>query len=252
MWFFSAFAKSHGLLAVSSLLLVVGTFGPSLGAVAIVLSTAGSNGVRHWLRNCISTRFAWRYLVIALVFPVVVMALAASVHRWMGGTNDRSPAVGHVWLALLNVFLIALIGGPLGEEFGWRGYALPILSQKADWRLASLALGVIWGLWHVPLFFMNGTVQSIIPFWLFFASTISMSVLFAWLSNRTGGSVLPSIVLHTSLNAGTMVVPLLALKPDPHLRAYGIAVGLLTLTAIALLSFFPRAHPRPHAARNPT
>ena len=56
--------------------------------------------------------------------------------------------------------LILLLGGPLGEEFGWHGYALPALQTRHGWRVSSLLLGAVWGLWHLPLFFVAGTVQD--------------------------------------------------------------------------------------------
>ncbi len=73
--------------------------------------------------------------------------------------------------------------------------------------MASLALGVVWGTWHLPLFYIADTAQRHIPFGLFMVSTIALSVLFAWLFNRTRGSVLPVLVLHTAINAWDWVIP---------------------------------------------
>ena len=73
--------------------------------------------------------------------------------------------------------------------------------------MASLVLGVVWGTWHLPLFYIADTAQRHIPFGLFMVSTIALSVLFAWLFNRTRGSVLPALVLHTAINAWDWVIP---------------------------------------------
>jgi len=98
-----------------------------------------------------------------------------------------SPAAGHLWLAALNVLLIFLVGGSLSEEFGWRGFALPALQSRWGWRVASLVLGLIWAVWHLPLFYSAGNLQSHWPFGWFALSVIASSVLFAWLCNRTQG-----------------------------------------------------------------
>jgi hypothetical protein len=82
---------------------------------------------------------------------------------------------------------------------------LPVLQERYSWRVASLILGVVWGAWHLPLFYVADTEQSYIPVGLYMASTIALSVLFAWLFNRTRGSLLPALVLHTAMNAWAVV-----------------------------------------------
>ncbi|MEA5451873.1 CPBP family intramembrane glutamic endopeptidase [Leptolyngbya sp. CCNP1308] len=138
-------------------------------------------------------------------------------------------------LAVMNFGVLLLFGGPLGEEFGWRGYALPVLQERYSWRVASLILGIVWGAWHLPLFYMADTAQSHIPVGLFMVSTVALSVLFAWLFNHTGGSVLPALVLHTAVNAGGWVIPVMVMPDGSNLRPYGLAVGLLVAIALGLL-----------------
>lgn len=99
--------------------------------------------------------------------------------------------------------------------------------------LPVLVLGAIWSLWHLPLFFIADTLQSRIPFPLFMLSTIALSILLAWLFNRTGGSVIPVLVLHTAVNAWAWVIPVIVVGDR---RPYGLAVGLLVLVALSLLS----------------
>jgi uncharacterized protein len=228
--------------ALAGALFLTGGFGPSLAAIAVVRSIGGRNGLRSWLMRCLQWQFGWRWLALAFLLPLAVMALAATAHVALGGTIAPSPATDHVLLAAVNFGLVLLLGGPLGEEFGWRGYALPALQERYSWRVASLVLGVVWGVWHLPLFYIADTVQSYIPFALFMVSTLALSILFAWLFNRTGESVLPVLVLHTAVNAWSWVIPVMVMQEGGTLQPYGLAVGLLVLIALGLLCD-TEAHP---------
>lgn len=188
----------------------------------------------------------------AFFFPAGCMGLAAATHVALGGTLPPSPAAGHILLAALNFVLVFLVGGPLGEEFGWRGYALPALQRRWGWRSASLVLGGAWTLWHVPLFYSAGTVQSHLPMGLYALSAIASSVLFAWLFNRTAGSVLPVLVLHTAVNAWSSVIPVMVQPDGSNLRPFQWVVGTLVFAAVLLLlcgGTTPPASPGPWGLR---
>jgi len=233
-WLLSSVVKAQ-LPSLAGVLFFAGGFGPSIAAIAVVKSVGGWNGLRGWLVRCLQWRIGWPWLAIAFFLPLAVMALAAAAHVALGGTMASSPASGHVLLAVANFLLVLLLGGPLGEEFGWRGYALPALQERYSWRVASLILGAVWSVWHLPLFYIADTVQSHIPFALFMLSTLALSILFAWLFNRTGESVLPALVLHTAVNAWSWVIPIMVMREGGTLRPYGLAVGLLALIAFGLL-----------------
>ena len=161
------------------------------------------------------------------------MLVALALHEVLGGTVPTSPAVGHVPLAIANFALVFLIGGPLGEEFGWRGNALPALGVKMGWRAASLAIGVIWGRWHLPLFFTPGTAQFQMSINVFMLNIVAGSVVFSWLFIRTSGSVLPALVLHTSLNSWAGI---LSIVPSAETsRPYALVTGLIVVVACFLL-----------------
>lgn len=219
----------------STTMSVAGGFGPSLAAVVIVAYGSGRAGLRRWLKRCLQWRVGWRWVALAFVFPVIFMGLAAAAHVALGGSLPPSPAAEHVGMAAANFLLVFLIGGPLGEEFGWRGYALPALQTRWGWRVASLLLGVVWAAWHLPLFYSAGTVQNHLPMGLYALSAIASSVLFAWLFNRSRGSIVPVLVLHTAVNAWSLIIPVMVLPDGSNLRPFQIVVGILVLTAVALL-----------------
>lgn len=220
---------------VATTLALTGGFGPSLAAVVVVAYDSGVTGLRCWLKRCMRWRVGWRWIVLAFVLPAVFMGLAAAAHVTLGGTLPPSPAAGHIAMAVTNFLLIFLVGGPLGEEFGWRAVALPAMQARWGWRVASVLLGVVWAVWHLPLFYGASTVQSHLPMGLYALSAVASSVLFAWLFNRSQGSVVPVLVLHTAVNAWSLVIPVMVLADGSNLRPFQIVVGMLVVTAVALL-----------------
>ena len=229
----SAFKVDAPIAAI--VLSLAASIGPSLAAVLVMSYSNGRAGLRVWLARCLLGRFAWRWALLAFLFPLVLMAMAAAAHIALGGTLPPSPAARHVAMTALNIVLMFFVGGPLGEEFGWRGYALPALQVRMHWRIASVLLGVIWALWHLPLFYSAGTVQSHLPIGLYALSVIASSVLFAWLFNRSDGSIVPVLMLHTAVNDWSLIIPVMVQADGSNLRPFQIVVGFQVLTAIALL-----------------
>ena len=218
---------------LATLLMFAGSFGPSLAAIAVVSSTRPVGGLRAWLSHCLQWRIGWGWCAFALLLPLAVMLLAVGLHIALGGDIATSPASGHLMMTAVNLPLVLLLGGPLGEEFGWRGYALPALQDRLGWRTASLGLGLVWGAWHLPLFFIDGTAQAHIPPALFLLSVVAMSVVFAWLANRTAGSVVAALLFHTAINFWPSVVPVL--PTESSYRAYEFVVATLVMLALLAL-----------------
>lgn len=223
---------------VAKIRMFAGSFGPSMAAVLVVASSGGQAGLRAWLTRCLRWPLGWRqgrgWIAFALLLPAALTALAATLHVALGGSIRPSPAAGHEMMAAANFFLVVLLGGPLGEEFGWRGYALPSLQESFDWRVASLGVGLVWGVWHLPLFFIAGTSQAHIPLALFLLSVVAMSVVFARLVNRTAGSLVAALLLHTGINFWPSVIAVL--PTDESYRPYALIVAMLVLLALGLLT----------------
>ena len=97
---------------------------------------------------------------------------------------------GQPWQAWVPLFFYVLLLNALPEEYGWRGFALDRLQKKSSALSASLILGLIWALWHLPLFFIEGTTQAAIPMVQYMLQTVVLSIFYTWLYNNTGGSVL--------------------------------------------------------------
>jgi uncharacterized protein len=243
-FFALTFAWTWGLWAILTLskqgatgwggaLFLASAFGPSIAAFVSVIVFEGKAGFGRWLRRCLRWRLGWRWYGLALLTPPLLMIVALGIHVVLGGAIPASTVQGHVLIVLAKFALVTIFGGPLGEEFGWRGYALPALSARMGWRRAAVLIGVVWGLWHLPLFWMPGTAQAELPMGLFLASNVALSVVFARLSVNTGYSVLPAILLHGSINWSSMVLPVL--PKGGATQPYTIVMNLLILVAFALV-----------------
>lgn len=238
LWAVSAWLKP-GWPALSTALFLAGAFGPGIAAVTVVLAFEGFAGLRCWLRQCLNWKIAWHWYALAIFVPPLIMAVALVIHAALGGVVPRLPIGDAALMAIVQFPLIIIFGGPLGEEFGWRGYALPALSKRIGWRRASLLIGLAWALWHVPLLLTSGSAQADLPIGLFVVSTIGLSVVMARLSVDTGFSVLPAILLHGVINWCTMVVPIM--PPGGDARAYSIVVGItLVIALVALVRAGPK------------
>lgn len=231
-WLLTPIVKADSSYA-SSALFFLGGFGPSLAAVTLVGIEGGRAGLRTWLTRCLQWRGNGGWMTLAFLSPLAVLTLAAAIHMALGGSVPTSPAIGHIALLIANFGLVFLVGGPLGEEFGWRGYALPVMQERLGWRSASLALGIIWGVWHLPLFFVAGSSQNQGSMAAFFVLIVATSVFYAWLFTRTRWSLLPALVLHTASNAWPFVIPVL--PSDIDQRPYLTVIGLVLIAAIWLL-----------------
>jgi hypothetical protein len=142
--------------------------------------------------------------VLAIGYLIVAKLVTAAAIRV--ATGDW-PAFGTVPIALMLGATLLSTPVQAGEEIGWRGYALPRLTVQLGPRLASLLLGVIWALWHLPLFFIAGTTTTGQSFAVYLTSVIALSVALAWVYQRTGGSLLLVMLMHAAINNTKEIVP---------------------------------------------
>ena len=171
-------------------------FGPFFAAVLVLALTGGKTGVVALLRRMVRWRVAPVWYAAALLLPVGI-ALGATVLNVLLGARAPSSAQLAAWPGLVPTFFLLLLIPGIGgawEEPGWRGYALPKLQAGRSALLASLILGVVWALWHLPLM-----VAGVIP-WSDLAFVVVQSVVYTWLFNNTEGSVLLVMLFHTMNN----------------------------------------------------
>ena len=194
-------------------MVIVGVMSPAIATLLIRLNDDGVDGLRSVFGGLTAWRFGPVWWGVALVLPVAVtLGLAGGV---MALGQDFSPepirVVSEVGAGFVLLILLRLVTAA-GEEIGWRGHLLPLLQARLSALYASLVIAVIWGVWHLPLLIGNGVEGSIIALRL--VSTIGGAVMFTWLFNNTGGSVLAVTLLHAGNNLwGPLLGPSPTVQP---------------------------------------
>jgi uncharacterized protein len=177
----------------SLLLPLLGLFGPLLGALVVVVALHGKEGLnRLWSRFAVQGRHV-KWLAAALGLPLFLLIPMWLVERYAG---FRTPlALGPITaISLALAFLV------VGEEVGWRGFALPHLLERWPALVSGIGVGVVWALWHLPNFFLPGFPHQGLPFAAFLVLVVAYSILFTWLHLRTGGNLSVAVVFHAALN----------------------------------------------------
>jgi uncharacterized protein len=189
---------------------------PSLVGILLTHLTLNNGDRADFWKRVVSFKLiglSW-FIVIIGLFPLLLV-LGLLTNKLFGGTFPPFQEAERTLFrptALILYIAGNIIGGPLGEELGWRGFALDRLQTKWNALTASLVLGIVWAAWHLPLFFIKGTPQHSIGlgtllFWLWNVQVISFSVLIIWIYNNTHRSILSAIFMHFMLNATYGIIP---------------------------------------------
>lgn len=225
------------------LLFLPGVFAPGIVAIWLTWRAHGSSGVSALLSRLFHWRVGAGWYAFALGFMAAIELTTALVHRAM--TGSWPPFGTAAWYVILGGTVFSTITlGQSGEEVGWRGYALPRLAELCGLRLASLILGLVWALWHLPLFFVRGADTYGQSFFVWAMGVTALSVTFAWLYAKTDGSLLLTMLLHSAINQSIGIVAgALPGADDPFSlttsRPGWIALALLWLGAAYFLVRMP-------------
>ncbi|WP_234944731.1 CPBP family intramembrane glutamic endopeptidase [Haladaptatus paucihalophilus] len=179
------------------ILTTIGGFGPFIGG-ALLIKASGQN-LRMWLSDIFRIRIAARYYLAALLIPILAIVLAGAAHVWLFGGRITPAAVPSVVVFPLYIGIILLFNG-VAEEPGWRGFLLPRLQATHSALTASILVGIVWGVWHLPLLMLPGHSLTGINPWIYLPGLIALSVIMTWLTNDVEGSILPAMFFHASYN----------------------------------------------------
>lgn len=217
LWVPLIFLKDLG--PISFPITLLGAFGPTFAAIFLSYQKDGIKSVKKLLKRGLEFRIGKKwYIPVLLLNPIIIFSgfIATMIISGQTAALFDIALIGTGIFTFMLLFPVLLPGGPLNEEFGWRGYALDRLQTRWNGLVSSLILGVIWALWHLPLFFVEGTGQNIFLVYvpivalLFFIQIPVVSILFTWLHNNTGGSILVAILFHLTWNVASNVLMVLS------------------------------------------
>lgn len=221
-------------------MLLLGVLGPMVTGIGFTYLTYGQEGRRdYWRRVVDFKRIGVRWYLVILLFAPILNVLAALLDMLLGG-------IGATWgdaalnfvvapLSIIPSILFATLI-PFIEELGWRGYSLDRLQAKWSALVSTLILGSVWSLWHLPLFFVEGTYQAnlgvgTLEFWVFMIGIVALSFPFTWIYNDTRRSTLAVILFHAMINFTGEVIAITE-------RADAIATTLWIVAAAGIVALW--------------
>jgi membrane protease YdiL (CAAX protease family) len=220
----------------SIVVVIIGAFAPLLAAITLVYREEGRQGIKAFFRQVLDFKIKPIYLILALALPLLIHVIAHYLALGVGLDVAKTlfPTdipTAPIVLAIPYFILMLIIGGGQ-EEFGWRGYAQEPLQEKIGVIPASLVIGVIWGVWHLPLWFMAGDLHSAYSFLAFVMMTTSISIMYAWLYNSSGKKLIVVIFFHAMSNTAAPLLPFLhGIEGKPE-SAYWIYAAVNVLFGI--------------------
>jgi membrane protease YdiL (CAAX protease family) len=205
----AGFLSFHSPIGVSASVVIASFVGPFLSAFIMTGVAEGREGIGRLLHRCVLWRagVGW-YLFTLIGIPTILVLGVTVLPGTMASFKGLASLIAFPWLSqIVYVFL----HGPVGEEPGWRGFALPRLQRLHGPLVASLILGPLWALWHLPFFWVPAwnfppTLPNI---GLFVIASIPLTIVMTWIFNNTKGSVLMAILGHWSFDFTFVILNLL-------------------------------------------
>lgn len=206
-------------------------FGPAISAFFLTWKKSGDLGMKELFKRGWKLDSKKTWLIPTLLLSPIIGLLTVGILNLLGEPIS--------WEAALPLMMIVPIGLIIfimayAEEYGWRGYALDRLQKKYNPFAASLILGLLWGLWHLPLHFIDGTTQYVIPISEYIAQTILLTIIYTWLHNGTKGSLLIASLFHTIGNITGATIPFWTSSTG---RWVNFTILLIPALLIALFQF---------------
>lgn len=204
-WWPAAFIE-QGALSLpipSGILTTLGALGPLVTALIMIARDEGTSGVRKVVSQVIQWRVSPLWWTAAIVGPLGLTLAGIGVHIILGGTPPDALSLAEYTLAALITAVYMIFFVALGEEVGWRGYLLPSLQVTFNALWSSVIVGMIWAVWHLPLFYNPAMLYSRLPFPLWVAFLVPFAILLTWVYNSSRGSLLLVILMHAMMNGAS-------------------------------------------------
>ena len=218
--------------AISSIIRLLGVLMPAVAAFWLTARTGGSEAVHSLWKRLALWRVGWRWWLAAVVGVPALLIASGLLYNWLWGNPPvTSEALVEPVALLVNVIFLVL--ATLGEEIGWRGAALPALQQRHSALKASVMLGLLWAVWHVPFWLLLDTFDQFGLGYLAlnFLLVLPMTMYITWFFNHSQASLLLPVAFHFSFN----LVNVIWLPVTTTVGAFALFIGLLWIIALGIL-----------------
>jgi uncharacterized protein len=243
-------------IGVSAAVTLASFVGPFLSAFIMSGITEGRAGMGRLLRQLVLWRVRPGWYLFALIGIPIILVLG--VIPMPGALSSFQGLASLTPLPLLSLFVYVIFHGPLGEEAGWRGFALARLQRLHGPLIGSLILGPLWALWHLPMFWVPAwkfppTVLNLV---LFVLASIPFTIIMTWIFNNTKGSLLIAVLVHAAFDMTFVILNLLFTATSvteygstlPMLAGCGVVALLITASTRGRLGYqhYRQAEPSTH------
>lgn len=226
---------STELTALKSGLVLLGTITPSLAALWITAQSGIAGETQTLLKQIVKWRVNIKWYLFAAGYMVIIKLSVALIHNLITGAWPRFGQ--EAWYLMVAAILVST-WVQAGEEIGWRGFALPHMTEKFGLAVSTLILGVIWACWHLPLFFVKGADTFGQSFPLYLIQVTLLSVAMGWLYWRTQGSLLLIMLMHAAVNNTKDIVPSSVRGASNTFALSNSLVAWLTVLSLAICAVF--------------
>lgn len=222
------------ILFGESKVIIFGSFGPTITAMVLTFLLNGTVGIKALLKKFTIWKVRSFWYLFSFLSTAVIVLITIAIFRVL---EDKVFIFNDIrqWYLIIVAFVYVFFLSVLGEEIGWRGYALPRLQKRYSALTSSVIIGVIWGLWHLPLFFIKGNFHQSIPIILFLIQAIALSVIYTWIYNNTKGSLLIVHIFHAASNVTLGVLPVLPMDVGNDIRPLWVTVIILVIISITIV-----------------
>ena len=242
LWF-PVLLFSNGIISgsyeVFKVLGIIGSFGPFVAATLLTLKNEGKVGLKNLYKRTFQVKLGWWWVPVLFVIPAGVLIAHLLNILFFNATFPITEMLLNPWLIPVFFFIMLIIGGPLAEEFGWRGYAQFRLENNFNALNSGIILGIIWSLWHIPLFLMIGQPQhDYIPFWIFMVTDVLFSVYMIWLMNNTKKSLIPAFFIHNWMNISFVMFALMEPKAGGNYIPWLLSIIILAIILVFVVKIY--------------
>ena len=238
-WFFWLVAILASLKLITIFLpvlawVVIGAHGPLVASFWLIYKAGGLSSIKKFLLSGFVLRMRLTWWIAIFALPILLAGAAFWFNISTSNYQPDTTLLSQPLLIIPNLFFMFFLGGSFQEEFGWRGFALPRMLSILNPLKASLLLGIIWGFWHLPLFYISGLSQSYMHFGFFLVLTVAFSFIFTWIFLKTGCNLFSALFLHTTINTSLNIFPPIEQITGGNQNAF-IYLSLLYLAAAFFL-----------------